>query len=137
MYILTLPLPLTVEEIIVADIVGCSRGLVCLCGRAPDWDDVWSRTVMALLWNPSIRKMVVVTAPTGSSGLGFGVCPVTNDPKIVSFKCSSWKTGYHCEEVLVYSLSYGKSTILSTNLPTQPIRVSSTCSALFALLNPR
>lgn len=137
MSFLTLPPHLTIKEIVVADIIGCSRGLVCLCGRAPDWDDVWSRNIMALLWNPFIRISVVVTAPTRSSGLCFVVSLVTNDPMILSFKHSSWKTDYHCEEVMVYSLSSGKSTTLSTKFPHSTNSVSSTCSALFALFNPK
>ncbi|KAL4587883.1 hypothetical protein LXL04_000759 [Taraxacum kok-saghyz] len=83
-------------------------------------------TKSVILWNPFIRKSIVVPVPN-KSYVGFGVCPVTSDPKIVSVT-QSWdeprtETSYHCE-VMVYTLSSGKWKTVSDNLPTKPLEVS-------------
>ncbi|CAH1447905.1 unnamed protein product [Lactuca virosa] len=66
--------------------------------------------------NRWMRKSIVVAAPN-LPFVGFGVCPVTNDPKIVSVTQSSWDES----EVMVYTLSSGKWRSLTSNLPTQPL----------------
>ncbi|KAF5754475.1 putative F-box domain-containing protein [Helianthus annuus] len=66
-------------------IVGCCNGVVCLS------DDLFDSMCMVVLWNPSIRKSVRVLVPDYQQNcvwprftvLGFGVCPVTHDPKVV------------------------------------------------------
>ncbi|CAH1447901.1 unnamed protein product [Lactuca virosa] len=81
-------------------------------------------TKMVVLWNPSIRISIVVIV-LNNDIVGFGVCPVTNDPKIVSITQSSDDpnigTGYRCK-VMVYTLSTGKWRSLSNNLPTESIQ---------------
>ncbi|GJY11175.1 putative pentatricopeptide repeat-containing protein, partial [Tanacetum coccineum] len=45
-----------------------------------------SKTRMAIIWNPTVRKSVGIGIPIPKSGyfvVGFGVCPHTNDPKLV------------------------------------------------------
>ncbi|KAF5803868.1 putative F-box domain-containing protein [Helianthus annuus] len=58
--------------------IGGSHGLY-----GKDGDDKRSR---AILWNPLIRKVVVVVVPTrmDETKIGFGVCSETMDPKILS-----------------------------------------------------
>nr|XP_043608839.1 F-box/kelch-repeat protein At3g23880-like [Erigeron canadensis] len=66
-------------------IVGYSNGVFCLT------DDLFDSMHMVALWNPSIRKSVKVTVKKYEQGspynmmtvLGFGVCPMTSDPKVV------------------------------------------------------
>ncbi|XP_076957660.1 F-box protein At5g18160-like [Bidens hawaiensis] len=55
-------------------LVGCSHGLVCLFGL---------RQHLIVLWNPSIRKSVGIVLPDLGHVVGFGVCPKTNELKIV------------------------------------------------------
>ncbi|CAH1435495.1 unnamed protein product [Lactuca virosa] len=69
--------------------VGSSQGLLCFYGyyQDPSHPRFEFATEMAVLWNPSIRKSICVTVPGESRWskfvLGFGVCPITNDPTIV------------------------------------------------------
>ncbi|KAJ0532238.1 putative F-box domain-containing protein [Helianthus annuus] len=63
-------------------IIGNSHGLLCLYGC------YGLETTMAVVWNVSIRKAIAVVVPNVANGVyttfvGFGVCPATNDPKIV------------------------------------------------------
>ncbi|GJU11770.1 F-box domain containing protein [Tanacetum coccineum] len=64
---------------------------------------------MVVLWNPFIRKSVgipvpnVYGSPYGYTVVGFGVCPDTNDPKLV--KINVIKTPSICWEVQVFTLS--------------------------------
>nr|GEW65314.1 hypothetical protein [Tanacetum cinerariifolium] len=64
---------------------------------------------MVVLWNPSIRKSVAIRIPNvidslyGYTCIGFGVCPHTNDPKLV--KINVTKTLSICWEVHVFTLS--------------------------------
>ncbi|KAM0005459.1 putative F-box domain, galactose oxidase/kelch, beta-propeller, F-box associated interaction [Helianthus debilis subsp. tardiflorus] len=66
-------------------IIGASHGLVCLFGCY--LNPGHSRKATAVIWNPSIRKSVAIALPNldmrVAHALGFGVCPVTSDPKIV------------------------------------------------------
>ncbi|GJR63487.1 F-box/kelch-repeat protein-like protein [Tanacetum coccineum] len=63
--------------------VGCSHGLFCFYSY-----DKYSKTTMAFIWNPSIRKSVAINV-SGVYGIayeivvGFGICPLTLDPKII------------------------------------------------------
>ena len=74
--------PLSVQTFGTHKIVGSSQGLFCL------YD---SETKVATIWNPSIRKSVdISTVPSihlpnwpSGHGFGFGVCPITSDPKLI------------------------------------------------------
>ncbi|KAJ9551448.1 hypothetical protein OSB04_015493 [Centaurea solstitialis] len=61
-----------------------SHGLVCMI----DSFDGLSQTQMAVIWNPAIRRSIVVAVPNVvdhqfDSVVAFGVCPATMDPKLV------------------------------------------------------
>ncbi|KAL4578968.1 hypothetical protein LXL04_015103 [Taraxacum kok-saghyz] len=71
-------------------IVGSSQGLLCFYGydRIPGHYRYNSLRQMSVLWNPSIRKSVGIVVPGVlrwglETILGFGVCPIANDPTIV------------------------------------------------------
>lgn len=62
--------------------------------------------------------------------VGFGVCPVNNDPTIVKISCVDmiWKMKNMATvsipwQVQVFTLSSGNWTIISSNLPRESIRV--------------
>ncbi|KAK9071246.1 hypothetical protein SSX86_009814 [Deinandra increscens subsp. villosa] len=64
-------------------VVGSSNGLVCFYGA------LRFLTVMAVIWNPLVRKAVGVVVPylrneTYQTVIGFGVCGETMDPKILN-----------------------------------------------------
>ncbi|KAL7591204.1 hypothetical protein Lser_V15G31566 [Lactuca serriola] len=103
----------SIKQLFLPRVIGSSHGLLCLYGSDPD-----SKAGMAVIWNPSIRKSIVVAdVPRepffidvlGEPSFGFGVCPVTGDPKIVVIT-------QFCE-YMVYTLSSGEWTSLSKNLP--------------------
>ncbi|GKC85748.1 putative pentatricopeptide repeat-containing protein [Tanacetum coccineum] len=55
-------------------------GLLYFCDSYPSD----SKTEMVVIWNPTVRKSVRIVIPkSGSIVVGFGVCPDTNDPKLV------------------------------------------------------
>ncbi|XP_042752544.1 F-box/kelch-repeat protein At3g23880 [Lactuca sativa] len=121
-----LTVPVSIKGLKKPVVVGSSHGLLCLYGSDPELT-----TKMVALWNPSIRKSIVVAVPdqlsVGKSNpsVGFGVCSVTSDPKIVLIT-QSWddpniETSYRFK-VLVYNLSSGKWRNLSTDLPAKPVR---------------
>ncbi|XP_076920045.1 F-box protein At3g07870-like [Bidens hawaiensis] len=59
-------------------VVGYCQGVVCFS------DDLFDSMHMVVLWNPSIRKSLRLLVPDcEQTWLGFGVCPVTHDPKVV------------------------------------------------------
>ncbi|KAJ0443376.1 putative F-box domain-containing protein [Helianthus annuus] len=109
-------------------ILGYSHGLFCFYPGSPV-----TRRGKALIWNPSVRKTVEVVVPNVAVGetyetvVGFGVCRVTNDPKIVkithvvswedieSARCIPW-------EVEVFTLSIGAWRRLGGNLPRKLVR---------------
>ncbi|KAI3776480.1 hypothetical protein L1987_46265 [Smallanthus sonchifolius] len=106
-------------------IIGCSHGLLCVYGNSP--------TVMAVVWNLSIRKAVGVVVPNVpkdgiyTTALGFGVCPETNDPKIVKITqidrriIAEYITNIPWQ-VEVFTLSTGVwRNPYSTNLPRKSI----------------
>ncbi|KAI3725487.1 hypothetical protein L1987_65275 [Smallanthus sonchifolius] len=96
-------------------IIGCTHGLLCVYGHCHNSD-----TVMAVVWNPSIRKSVGVVVPKDGiyiTALGFGVCRETNDPKIVMPNKVKRGTNIPCQ-VEVFILSNGAwRSPYSTNLP--------------------
>nr|GEX96060.1 F-box domain-containing protein [Tanacetum cinerariifolium] len=60
-----------------------------------------SKAEMAIIWNPTVRKSVGIDIPIPKAGynlvVGFGVCPVSSDPKLVKISDIStrvWKTVY-------------------------------------------
>ncbi|KAK1408441.1 hypothetical protein QVD17_40219 [Tagetes erecta] len=55
-----------------------SHGLVCLYGYSRD------RKNMIVVWNPTIRKSVGIELSYKPDAVGFGVCPKTSNPKIVT-----------------------------------------------------
>ncbi|GKC42968.1 putative F-box domain-containing protein [Tanacetum coccineum] len=67
-------------------IAGSSQGIICIhCYDRCDGDN----EDMAVLWNPTVRKTVGVVIPhlptdfISARVFSFGVCPNTNDPKLV------------------------------------------------------
>ncbi|GJW51972.1 hypothetical protein Tco_0093323 [Tanacetum coccineum] len=65
-------------------ILNSVNGLLCFCGRYGGFD---SRTNKVVIWNPALRKSVVIRIPIriprfGYIVVGFGVCPAS-DPKLV------------------------------------------------------
>ncbi|XP_021970978.1 F-box/kelch-repeat protein At3g23880 isoform X2 [Helianthus annuus] len=121
-------------QYLLARIIGCSHGLLCLYGGYQEGHDgPLSGTCRAVLWNPSIRKAVAVAVPNVAdmtiyeTGFGFGVCRETNDPKIVkithinmrghreSVTCIPW-------QVEVFPLSTGAwRSPYTSNLPRNSI----------------
>ncbi|KAM0030922.1 putative F-box domain-containing protein [Helianthus debilis subsp. tardiflorus] len=74
--------PAFVNMLLSHRIIGNSHGLLCLYGC------YGLETIMAVVWNVSIKKAIAVVVPNVANGVyttfvGFGVCPTTNDPKIV------------------------------------------------------
>lgn len=113
-------------------VVGSSQGLLCLYDFERDRSCYKSATAMVVLWNPSIRKSIGVVVPRVSGWgfrhtvLGFGVCPITNDPMIVKITNVSMEmrstTGVHWA-VEVYTLSTGSWRIPTSKLPDKPVTV--------------
>ncbi|KAJ0561833.1 putative F-box domain-containing protein [Helianthus annuus] len=115
-------------------IIGSSHGLLCLYGDYQEGHDgPLSGTGRVVLWNPCIRKAVAVAVPNVAdrriyeTGLGFGVCRETNDPKILkithinmwghreSVTCIPW-------QVEVFPLSTGAwRSPYTSNLPRNSI----------------
>ncbi|KAL4578974.1 hypothetical protein LXL04_015109 [Taraxacum kok-saghyz] len=117
-------LPQSVKLLKRSSIIG-SLGLLCFHGYTGEQD---LETEMVVLWNPTIRKSIDVDVPNNpnpdcETEHGFGVCPVTADPKIIAItQFHNTKTNYHCEAI-VYALSSGKWRSVSNNLPSKPFRV--------------
>ncbi|KAJ0714624.1 putative F-box domain-containing protein [Helianthus annuus] len=101
-------------------IIGCSHGLLCLFGDyEDDSDDAIFDTEAVVLWNLSIRKAVAVVLPYWVQGtvLGFGVCPRTNDPKIVKIlHDNSW-------DAQIFTLNTGVWRSCN-NLPRESVQFS-------------
>ncbi|XP_076923749.1 F-box protein CPR1-like [Bidens hawaiensis] len=78
-----------------------------------------------VLWNPSIRKSVGMPVPSACDVHGFGVCPKTNDPKIVRIAFELNQTNYSMDQYAeVFTLSSGvwrrvlmNSPIISLDFP--------------------
>ncbi|KAI3517989.1 hypothetical protein L1887_06275 [Cichorium endivia] len=122
-------IPQSVKQLINSTIVGSSHGLLCLRGYSGLREDFCPNleTETIVLWNPSIRKSISVALPNKinpdyETDIGFWVCPVTREPKIVEVAQFS-KTSFHCEAKL-FTVSSGKWRTLSNNLlPSKPFRV--------------
>ncbi|GJR70546.1 putative F-box domain-containing protein [Tanacetum coccineum] len=80
--------PMSVQLFKYEKIVGCAQGLFCL------YDCILNAHDTASIWNPYIRKSIDINIPvvnlpymSDRSPLdifyGFGVCPITSDPKII------------------------------------------------------
>ncbi|GKA61857.1 F-box domain containing protein [Tanacetum coccineum] len=82
-----------------AFVLGSVDGLLCFWG----WNKNIELEPLVVLWNPSLRKCVGIVIPNGYTCIGFGVCPHTNDPKLV--KINVVKTTPICWEVQVFTLS--------------------------------
>nr|GEX99166.1 hypothetical protein [Tanacetum cinerariifolium] len=101
---LTAPEPLSLLRY--TTILGSVDGLLGFYGF---YQDVDLETYMAVLWNPSLRKCVGIPIPNvlyslyGYTRIGFGVCPRTNDPKIV--KINVVKIPSICWEIQVFTLT--------------------------------
>ncbi|GJZ53822.1 putative F-box domain-containing protein [Tanacetum coccineum] len=87
---------------------------------------------MAVVWNPTIRKSIDIVVPNVLDSLpyetlvGFGVCPKTNDPKLVRVTsiCVPWKFDTISSipwQVEVFTLSSGVWRSPSINLPRKSI----------------
>ena len=100
--------------------VGSSSGITCF---------IYAGNIMALIWNPSIRKSVVSFIPYFSNQIecskicyGFGVRPDTLDPTIVKVSYPIFKTGFWF--VSVFSLNNLSWTRLADfHLPRPSIRL--------------
>ncbi|CAH1435493.1 unnamed protein product [Lactuca virosa] len=129
-FVPTLPLSVKLPRI-----VGSSHGLLCLDGYHwdPETSKINFKKRLAVVCNPSIRKSIAFVVPDilyarQEIVLAFGVCPVTIDPKIIQItQLPSWmdkKTEIsNLWKVEVYSFSSGKWKSLSTNLPSNSIRI--------------
>ncbi|GJT47893.1 putative F-box domain-containing protein [Tanacetum coccineum] len=119
---ITVPMPVNIRlqysEVLhlPGNILGSSHGLICFYGFL--FGNFNENAELIVLWNPSIRKSVGIVIPNKLPGLslleyvselrmsciGFGVCPETNDPKIVKINTIDG-TPYGYWEVQVYTLS--------------------------------
>ncbi|CAH1435491.1 unnamed protein product [Lactuca virosa] len=127
-FVPTLPLSIRLPKI-----VGSSYGLLCFQGDQYSASSYRKR--MAVLLNPSIRKSIAIVLPdmlymNQKIVLGFGVCPVTIDTKIIQITQMRWGWGSEVKseignfwEVKVYKQSSGKFTSLSGNLPSISIHI--------------
>ncbi|KAJ0781548.1 putative F-box domain-containing protein [Helianthus annuus] len=123
-------------------ITGSSHGLLCL--RCFYGDDAvvlpnfpyGLGTIMAVIWNISIRKAIAVVVPNVldveiyTTFTGFGVCPETSDPKIVKItQINRWSDAESVTlipwQVEVFTVSSGVwRSPYSTNLPRKSIQFS-------------
>ncbi|KAJ9550904.1 hypothetical protein OSB04_014949 [Centaurea solstitialis] len=105
-----------------------SHGLLCMIDSF-----IFTQTQMVVLWNPAIRRSIVVAVPNVvenqqfSSFVGFGVCPITKDPKLLKItyiRDPSNSKSISCIpfQVMVFTLSSGQWTTPSTNLPRKSIQ---------------
>ncbi|CAI9270513.1 unnamed protein product [Lactuca saligna] len=121
--------PSSVQILNLPRLIDCSYGLVCLYDNHPSL-----RTAMAVLWNLSIRKSIVVDVPNEMyvghpTVVGFGVYPVTIDPMIIKITQFNWWYTEKSEinnlwKVKIYTMSSGKWRILSSNLLSKSFRVT-------------
>ncbi|GKB21085.1 F-box domain containing protein [Tanacetum coccineum] len=97
--------------------IGSVDGFVCFVGWYKD-------NKIVVLWNPCIRKSVGIPIPNEFDSrdrytrIGFGVCPETNDPKLV--KINVVKTPSICWEVQVFTLSSRVWKTVYTGAPFKP-----------------
>ncbi|MFS7979902.1 putative F-box domain-containing protein [Helianthus anomalus] len=125
----SLTLPRRVAMLHTPTIIGTSHGLFCLYG---DRRLHVPRGGKAVIWNPSIRKAVVVDVRTNPkmveisrTVVGFGVCRETTDPKIVNIRHGTNVLGLRCVQVEVFTVSTGAwRTPYSSNLPRTSVYVN-------------
>ncbi|KAF5756786.1 putative F-box domain-containing protein [Helianthus annuus] len=125
----SLTLPQCVAMLLTPTIIGTSHGLFCLYG---DRHLLVPRGGKAVIWNPSIRKAVVVHVSTdpkiveiSRTVVGFGVCRETTDPKIVNIRHGTNVLGLRCVQVEVFTVSTGAwRTPYSSNLPRTSVYVN-------------
>ncbi|KAL4578971.1 hypothetical protein LXL04_015106 [Taraxacum kok-saghyz] len=125
-FVPTLPISVKLPRI-----VGSSRGLLCFDGylREPETSQINFKKRLAVLCNPSIKKSIAVPVPDMLYSLGFGVCPLTGNPKIVQItQLPSWidkkrEINGSLWKVKVFTLNSGKWRSLSSNLPSNSIRI--------------
>ncbi|XP_076958856.1 F-box protein At1g11270-like [Bidens hawaiensis] len=103
-----------------AAMLGCCRGLVCLSAFDPQ-----SQKDLVFVWNPSIRKCVGITIPSKSYSyeLGFGVCPITNDPKLVRLT-SETDTDHKAADVFALSSGVWRSVPMNLHWPCKEMHFS-------------
>ncbi|XP_076900893.1 F-box protein CPR1-like [Bidens hawaiensis] len=109
--------------------VGTSHGLFCLVGyyRNNPCDSVTLTDPgnIIVLWNPLIKKSVAIDLsnvdwPRGTT-FGFGVCRLTNDPKIVKIDDVRMHRKMEHWQVEVYSLRSGAWRSSLGNLPSNSV----------------
>nr|GFB32047.1 hypothetical protein [Tanacetum cinerariifolium] len=107
-------------------VLGSSHGLVCFYGS---YLDMGLEIMMAVLWNPTVRKSVgivvpnVVSMPLGNTFVGFGICADTSDAKIVKINVFEMP-GVHWE-VEVFTLNSRSWKRLSINPPFELCHLTS------------
>ncbi|XP_071735479.1 putative F-box protein At1g47790 [Rutidosis leptorrhynchoides] len=129
----SLSVPATIKKLYEPRLVGCSQGLFCFFSYMEKPSDFETKT--AVLWNPAIRKSIDIVVPNVldwpyQTFVGFGVCPRTNDPKLVkisnnrnpleidySIPCIPW-------QVEVFTLSSGIWRSPLINVPRKAIVLS-------------
>nr|XP_043629753.1 uncharacterized protein LOC122601040 [Erigeron canadensis] len=99
--------------------VGSSHGLVCF--KIPtNYKRHYFHSEMVVLWNLSIRKYVRIPVPGSRNRddvIGFGVCPVTFDPTILSIKRKSIKRKWKIEDMPRISLFWNVLSKRKSNKP--------------------
>ncbi|KAK1426194.1 hypothetical protein QVD17_14863 [Tagetes erecta] len=112
-------------------IFGSSRGLFCFYGFLPN-KRAGGSIPIAVIWNPCIRRVIPVLVPKAPSNkfisyiLGFAVCPVTNDPKIIKIRYIYSTDGLERvshipSQVEVFTLSTGVWRSIYNNLPPKSV----------------
>ncbi|KAK1413562.1 hypothetical protein QVD17_35337 [Tagetes erecta] len=129
-----------INDLYYTSIINITHGLICLYWRYVEdsENNIIYEKDMAVIWNPIIRKAVVVIVPNVSfdmydTVLGFGVCRETNDAKIVKITCiEKYRRGIDRERLMssipwqveVFTLSTGAWRRPCNNLPRKSIRFS-------------
>ncbi|GJW37563.1 putative F-box domain-containing protein [Tanacetum coccineum] len=122
-----LTVPTSIAQLFKPTIVDSSRGLLCLYGYNGKLS--YSKSKMAVVWNLTIRKSIdinVLDSQPYETLFGFGVCPKTNDPKLVRVTCIfvTWKIDTISSipwQVHIFTLSSGVWRSPSINLPRKSI----------------
>ncbi|KAK1413561.1 hypothetical protein QVD17_35336 [Tagetes erecta] len=129
-----------INNLYYTSIINITHGLICLYWRYVEdsENNIIYEKDMAVIWNPIIRKAVVVIVPkvardTYHTVIGFGVCRETNDPKIVKLlrlEKYRWRVDRKRLmssipwQVEVFTLSTGAWRRVCNNLPRKSIRFS-------------
>ncbi|KAK1413556.1 hypothetical protein QVD17_35331 [Tagetes erecta] len=129
-----------INNLYFTSIINITHGLICLYWRYEEdrRKNIIYEKDMAIIWNPIIRKAVVVIVPNVARNvydtvLGFGVCRETNDAKIVKITCiESYRWSFYNKRLMnsipwqveVFTLSTGAWRRPCNNLPRKSIRFS-------------